>query len=67
LDGDHEEVKVMLYHLSPHLVQYIFSREENFFSEDDPFSEYPIPVFSNIRKGYGFFGSYATDTYIISL
>lgn len=67
LDGDHEEVKVMLYHLSPYLVQYIFSREENFFSEDDPFSEYPIPVFSNISKGYGFFGSYATDTYIISL
>jgi len=66
LDDDHDEVKVMLYHLSPQLVQYIFSREENFFSEDDPFSEYPVPVFSNISNGYGFWGSYAKDTYTIS-
>ena len=63
-DDDHD-VELILYHLSPQLVQYIFSREENFFSEDDPFSEYPVPVFNNINKGYGFFGSYASSVYTI--
>lgn len=67
LDSDFNEAKVRLYHLSPSLVQYLYSRVENFYSEDDPFMEYPIPVFSNISNGYGFFGSYTKDTYTIRL
>lgn len=66
LNDEADEVKVILYHLSPSLVQYIYSREENFYSEDDPFSEYPIPVLTNISNGYGFWWAYATDVYTIS-
>lgn len=65
LNDEHDEVTVILYHLSPSLVQYIYSREENFFTEDDPFSEYPVPVFSNISNGYGYWGAFATDRYTI--
>jgi len=65
LDSEHGEANIILRHLSPPLAQYLYSRNENFFSEDDPFGEYPIPVYSNISNGYGFFGSYAKDRYNI--
>jgi hypothetical protein len=66
-NSDLDEISVLLYHLSPLLVQYLYSRQANMFSEEDPFIEYPVPVFSNISNGYGFFESYSKDTYIIRL
>lgn len=65
LNSNLDEIKVMLYHLSSPLVQYLYSRQQNMFSEEDPFGEYPVPVLCNISNGYGFFGSYAKDTYTI--
>lgn len=65
-NGETDKVKVILYHLSQSLVQYIYSRNENFYSENDPFNEYPVPVFTNISNGYGVLGAYATDVYTIS-
>lgn len=65
-DNDDATVWFVLYHLSPQLVQFIYSREENFYSEDDPFAEYPVPVYNNISNGYGFFGSYEKDIYVIT-
>lgn len=66
LNDEHEEIQIVLYHISSSMVQYIYSLEDNFFSEDDPFSEYPVPVYNNISNGYGFLGAFASDSYAIS-
>lgn len=47
--------------LSPDFVKYLKSEEEYYASQEDEFFDYPYPLYSNIKGGYGFFGAYTVS------
>jgi hypothetical protein len=53
-----DSIQIQLYHLSPQLAKYLTSITEYEQAKEDPWYEQPFPVFSNIKNGYGIFGSY---------
>lgn len=57
-----DSLKVILYTLSPDLIEFFTSYQNYDWTSEDPFFEYTYPVFSNIENGYGLFASYSFDT-----
>lgn len=57
--SEFDSVKVILYTLSSDFTKFLKSIQYYESSRDDPFYEYTYPVFSNIKGGYGIFGSYS--------
>lgn len=47
--------------LSPDLAKYLKSEAEYNTSQEDEFFDYPYPLYSNIKGGYGFFGAYTVS------
>ncbi|PLW99995.1 MAG: hypothetical protein C0593_01935 [Marinilabiliales bacterium] len=68
LSTEHPEsfflIHVYLESLSEEYFTYLRSRAMHNNNEDNPFVE-PVPVYSNIENGIGFFGGYASSHYQI--
>jgi Domain of unknown function (DUF4249) len=61
-----DSAAIVLYHLSPSIYQFMSSLQLNEGSINDALIS-PIPVYSNIKNGYGVFGLFRTDTLGIKL
>ena len=59
-----------LYNISPEYMKFLESMDDYEYTRGDPFFDHTSPVFSNIKNGYGIFGSYTFSekslTYIIT-
>jgi hypothetical protein len=62
-----DSAHLILYHISEDLFKYFENLSYIFPGYSDPYLDYPATVYSNIRGGYGIFGSYNADTVFIRL
>lgn len=60
-DEDELEYYADFITLSPDLAKYLKSESEYNTSQEDEFFDYPYPLYSNIKGGYGFFGAYTVS------
>jgi len=67
---DYDTVRVIgrLYNISAEYMKFLESLDDYQYTWGDPFFDYTTPVYSNIKNGYGIFGSYTysekSTTYI---
>jgi len=57
-----DSIKVELISLSEDLYLFLESKHENYHSLGNSFTNQPIPVYTNIKNGYGIFGSFTVDS-----
>ncbi len=60
------EVKIILYHLDAAAFFYFRSLKDFEYTRGDIMTD-PTIIYSNIRNGYGIFGSFATDTLTLEI
>lgn len=63
---DTEELIVTLKSLDEARYRYLRSKELQNWNEGNPFAE-PVNVYNNIENGYGIFGGYSSDIYILNI
>lgn len=56
-----EEIIFVLKHLSEAQYEYQISKELQNWNDGNPFAE-PVPVYNNIKNGFGIFAGYSADT-----
>lgn len=49
------------------MYQHTLDRHQNDLDASSPFETFPVPIYSNIKNGYGVFGGYVSDTYRFDL
>lgn len=61
-----EELIVILKSMDEARYRYLRSHELQDWNEGNPFAE-PVNVYSNVENGYGIFGGYSSDSYIVNI
>jgi hypothetical protein len=59
-------LRIRLQHLSPELYRFLGSEEAYLDSDGNPFAE-PVNLYSNVKGGYGIFGTSTASNFIIPI